>query len=199
MTLSSSNLYTGTTTISGGTLALVSNGSINDTSGIVVAQGAMLQVTAGSGGQLPDAGNVTLSGGTPELPRQRLDESGRNNGSVAARPRPEHGHDQQRGDRHDLPLLRQPLGQHRRNSQFRRRFDQRPGPVPDEFARGSGGIIGGYAFYNNADFASLTAAGSAYTVGAYSNYATGNLGSITSSGTVNAKPSQRAEPFLRPR
>ena len=61
LTLSGSNLYTGITTINSGTLALGVNGSINGTSGIVVAQGSLLQVTGGSAGQLPNAGAITLS------------------------------------------------------------------------------------------------------------------------------------------
>ena len=64
LTLAGSNLYTGTTTVSGGTLAIGASGSINDTSGIAVNQGATLQVTAGSSAnQLPDTANVILSGG----------------------------------------------------------------------------------------------------------------------------------------
>ena len=61
LTLSGSNLYTGVTTVSSGTLAVSGSGSINGTSGIVVNQGCLLQVTAGSVGQLPDSGNITLS------------------------------------------------------------------------------------------------------------------------------------------
>ena len=64
LTLAASNLYTGPTTVSGGTLAIGTSGSVNDTSGIAVNQGATLQVTAGSSAnQLPDTANVVLSGG----------------------------------------------------------------------------------------------------------------------------------------
>jgi autotransporter-associated beta strand protein len=64
LTLSGSNPYTGTTTVSGGTLAITSAGSLSGTSGIAVAQGGTLQVTAGGGAQLADSANVVLGGGS---------------------------------------------------------------------------------------------------------------------------------------
>jgi fibronectin-binding autotransporter adhesin len=65
LTLGASNLYTGVTTINSGTLAIGPTGSINATSGIIVNQGGVLQVTTGTTGnsQLPNAANVTLGGG----------------------------------------------------------------------------------------------------------------------------------------
>ena len=65
LTLSGSNLYTGATTISAGTLAIGSGGSINGSSDLSIGLGTLLQVTAGAtgGSQLPAAGNITFSGG----------------------------------------------------------------------------------------------------------------------------------------
>ncbi len=66
LTLDATNLYTGVTTVGGGSLVIGPSGAINSTSGIIVNQGAALQVTAGTNGgsQLPAAGNLTLGGGT---------------------------------------------------------------------------------------------------------------------------------------
>ncbi len=64
LTLAAANAYTGATTIESGTLAITGSGSINGTSGILVGSGALLQITGGGSGQLPDSGNVTISGGS---------------------------------------------------------------------------------------------------------------------------------------
>ena len=45
LTLTSSNLYTGPTTVSGGTLAITGSGSIGGSSGIAINQGGLLQVS----------------------------------------------------------------------------------------------------------------------------------------------------------
>jgi fibronectin-binding autotransporter adhesin len=65
LTLGGSNVYTGVTTVSAGTLAIGPTGSINASSDIFINQGGVLQVTAGTGGgsQLPSTGNITFSGG----------------------------------------------------------------------------------------------------------------------------------------
>jgi len=75
LTLSGTNTFSGTTTVTSGTLAIGSTGAINGTSGILVGQGAALQVTAGNNvNQLPDATNISLGGG-------RLDFTGNSSGT----------------------------------------------------------------------------------------------------------------------
>ena len=48
----------------------------------------------------------------------------------------------------------------------------------------SNGILGGYAYFNGQDFATLSGG----TIEAYSSYVTGNLGGLSLSGTTNAEP-----------
>ena len=66
LTLTGSNQYTGGTYVNAGSVAVGAGGSITASSGLFVAQGALLQVTAGTtgGSQLPNRGNLSLSGGT---------------------------------------------------------------------------------------------------------------------------------------
>ena len=55
LTLGGSNLYTGTTTVSAGTLAIGPGGSINASSDLSIGQGSLLQVTARDDGWKPVA------------------------------------------------------------------------------------------------------------------------------------------------
>ena len=50
----------------------------------------------------------------------------------------------------------------------------------------SNGIIGGYAYYDNADFATITGTSSPYTIGVAA-YTTGNLAGLSLTGTENVK------------
>ena len=62
LTLNGNNTYTGATTISTGTLALGSSGSISSTSGVAVASGATFDVSATGGYTLGGSSVQTLSG-----------------------------------------------------------------------------------------------------------------------------------------
>ena len=52
---------------------------------------------------------------------------------------------------------------------------------------GDGNIIGGYAYYNNVDFATRSGTTGTYLIQAYTAYTTGDLGAVTASSTVNFK------------
>jgi fibronectin-binding autotransporter adhesin len=63
LTLDRANTYTGATAVRGGTLALGSNGSINNSPTLTVASGAMLDVSPVSGGYQVAAGQTLTGGG----------------------------------------------------------------------------------------------------------------------------------------
>ena len=192
LTLSGSNLYTGTTTVGSGTLAISgSAASINGTSGIAVSQGCLLQVSGGSGGQLPGSGSITLDGGNLNyLANVSAGTAGEVTGALSLNPGQSSVTTGNAGS--GVSYLR---------------FSGAPSAVIGatvNFAVSStnasiqfltnppgSSIIGGYAYYTNGsniDFATLTATNAAYTVGAITSSTTGDLGTFTTSGTTNAKP-----------
>lgn len=194
VTLAGSNAYTGTTTVSNGTLTIGSGGSINGTSGISVAQGCLLQVTAGGGGgQLPGAGNIILSAGTLNYLGNGSASPGETTGALLLNPGQSTVATSNAGTGSTYLCFASGAPSAvtgatvnfsgSNNAQIQ--FQSNP-------PSGNGGIIGGYAFYingNNTDFAALTAdsSGGPYTLGACSNYATGNL--VSCGTAANAKPS----------
>ena len=149
-------------------------------------------MTAGSGGQLPNAGNITLSGGNLNYLGNSSTSPGETTGALLLNPGQSTITTSNAGTGTTCLCFASGsptaaigatvnfFGSN--NAQIQ--FQSNP-------PNGNGGIIGGYAFYingNNTDFAALTAgsSGGPYTLGACSNYAIGNL---TSSGTAaNAKP-----------
>jgi autotransporter-associated beta strand protein len=62
MVLTSSNLYTGATTVSEGTLALAGTGSIDNSPAIAIADGATFDLTARSGGSYAYSGVISGNG-----------------------------------------------------------------------------------------------------------------------------------------
>ncbi|MDF1824437.1 MAG: autotransporter-associated beta strand repeat-containing protein [Verrucomicrobiales bacterium] len=62
LTLEGINTYTGSTTVSEGTLILNANQTLNSTSGITIASNATLQQTGIAGGMINDAALVTVNG-----------------------------------------------------------------------------------------------------------------------------------------
>ena len=196
LTLSDSDPYTGMTTISSGTLAVSGTGALNATSGICVAQGCALQVTAGGGGgQLPNAGNITLSAATLSYFGNGSASPGETTGALLLKPGQSTVATSNAGSGTTCLCFASGAASAvigatvnfsgSNNAQIQ--FQSNP-------PSGNGGIIGGYAFYvsgGSTDFAALTAASGdgPYTVGPCANYTSGNLGAIASSGTVNAEPS----------
>ena len=197
VTLSGSTVYTGATTASAGTLAISGSGSINSSSGVLVASGASLQVTAGttSTSQLPDSGNVTVSGGNLNFIGNGSNGSGSvSGGELVGALVLGLGQNNITSSRASgtgttyTPYLRFASGPtfhmpgatvnyYSTNSQIQ--FQSNPPPLV-------GDIIGGYAYWNNADFAVRSTA-APYTVSGLSSYTTGSLASMSGTGT-NAKP-----------
>jgi fibronectin-binding autotransporter adhesin len=186
LTLSGSNSYTGATTVTAGTLAINTTGSIKATSGIVVGQGALLQLAGGTGtDQLPDAGNLTLSGGSlsftgtgvvSESTGALILNAGQNtitvsNGGGISYLRFASG---PANPATGATVNFCPVGV---NTQIQ--FAANPGST--------GNILGGYAFFGGADFATTPTA-APYTVQAYSAYTGGNLATASTGAAVNAKP-----------
>jgi autotransporter-associated beta strand protein len=190
LTLSGSNFYTGSTTVSSGTLAVSSSGSINDTSGITVTQGCLLQVSGGSSGQLPDSGNITLNGGNLNyLANVSAGTAGELTGTLLLNPGQSSVTASNSGN--GLSYLRFVSGAPSAVVGATVNFAVSSTSALIQFQSnppgGNGSIIGGYAYYNNVDFAALTATGSGspYTVSACS-YTGGDL---AYSGTAaNAEP-----------
>jgi autotransporter-associated beta strand protein len=189
LSLSGSNLYTGNTVVSGGTLAISGSGSINGTSGIFVDQGCLLQVTAGTAAQLPGTANLTLSGGS--LSYAGNGSFGQLTGMLLLGPGQSNVAASSTGGSPYLAFAGSGPGAavgatvNFSSSNCAINF-QSLSPT------GSGNIIGGYAFYNNADFAAVTATGSSFTVGALTSYTTGDLGTLTTTGTENMRPTVTA-------
>ncbi len=196
LTLSAANTYTGATNVSGGTLAISASGSVNGTSSITVGEGAVLRVAAGlSGDQLPNAASISLSGGRLDF-RGNGAVQGESLGSLALGV----GHSNVTAARAIgaayAPYLRFAGGPAAHttgatvnfysdaNSQIQ--FQADPPALVN-------GIIGGYAFFSDADlngvdFATISGTGP-YTVSAYSGYTGGDLGTLSSDPTANVKPS----------
>jgi fibronectin-binding autotransporter adhesin len=188
LTLSGTKGYTGTTTLGGGTLAIDSAGSINTSSGIVVGQGAVLQVTAGGGNQLPDAGTVTLTGGNFSFGGNGSLSAGESVGALVL------GAGQNNittsNTAGSAPYLRFTSGpaSHTTGATVNFaasgcyiQFQANPPPLAN-------GIIGGYAFYNGADFATWDTSGpSGYPTVKAVSYATTDPGEGTS-GSINFSP-----------
>jgi autotransporter-associated beta strand protein len=193
LTLNGSDSYTGGTTVAAGTLAVSNSGSINGTSAIVVNQGATLQVTAGSMAQLPNSGNLTLSGGNLTYVGSGSVNPGEMAGALVLNP-----------GQSDIALSNAGTGttylrfasapvshatgatvNYSTDANSSVQFQTNP-PVL------SNGIIGGYAFFSdpsvtNVDFATVSGSGP-YTVQPYAGYTSGDLGSLSSNGALNVAP-----------
>jgi autotransporter-associated beta strand protein len=193
VTLSGSSSYTGTTTVAGGTLTVSGGGSLGKTSGIVVAPGASLQITAGTAlvNQLPDSANVTLDGGTFSYVANSSVIGGETVGSLVLGVGPSTITTTCSGVTNPPAFLRfasaptshvpgATINFYSTNSQIQ--FQSNPPSLV-------GGILGGYAYWNNTDFATCSTT-APYVVCALSSsgYTTGNLYNISGS-TANAKPS----------
>ena len=59
--------YTGTTTVSGGTLAIGTGGSLSATSNVTINSGAILQLSGTGNNKISDSASVTLNGGTLQV------------------------------------------------------------------------------------------------------------------------------------
>ena len=188
LTLSGSNGYTGTTTLSGGTLAIDSAGSINASTSIAVGQGTLLQVVAGGGNQLPDAGTLTLAGGNFSFSGNGSLSAGESVGALVL------GAGQNNitasNTAGSAPYLRFASGpaSHTTGATVNFtasgsyiQFQANPPPLTN-------GIIGGYAFYNGADFAAWDTSGpSGYPTVKAVSYTTIDPGEGTSGG-INFAP-----------
>jgi autotransporter-associated beta strand protein len=196
LTLSGPGSYTGPTTIGSGTLAVSSSGSLSGTSAVVVSLGCLLQVTAGSGNQLPDVGNITISGGSVSYVGNGSASTGELVGALLLNPGQSSLATSSSGSG-GSPYLRFASGAPSATIGATINFTSSNCPIQFQSnpPGGNGSIIGGYAFYNNADFAALTATNSAFTVGALASYTTGDLGPLASNGTTNAKPSGSQSSF----
>ena len=87
LVLGGSNLYTGTTTVSAGTLAIGPSGSINTSSAISIGPAGTLQATATTGGSpLPDTGDLTLGGGMLSYAANGSSSAGESAGTLALNP-----------------------------------------------------------------------------------------------------------------
>jgi fibronectin-binding autotransporter adhesin len=180
--LSGTNTYTGTTIVTGSKLQIASGGSLSGTTGILVGNSATLQLL-GSGNHLPDGTNITLIGGN-------LDFTGtgtqviENVGSLILGPGLSTITTNNLGGGYlyfaGTSITRSPGAVVNFPSSVSVRF-QDTTPVTN-------GIIGGFAFYNNADFATLSTS-SPPTVQAYTGYTTGNLGAMSSNSALNVKAS----------
>ena len=153
-----------------------------------------MQVTAGGGGgQLPNAGNIILSGGTLSYFGNGSASPGETAGALLLNPGQSTITTTNAGTSSTYLCFASGapsavVGETvnfagSNNAQIQ--FQSNP-------PNGNGSIIGGYAFYisgSNTDFAVLTAgiSGGPYTVGAYSGYTAGNL--VSCGTTANAKPS----------
>jgi len=194
-TLGAANLYSGPTTVTTGTLAVSSTGSINGTTSISIGPGGILQVTAGSssGGQLPDSGNITLAGGSLTFIDNGATNPGELAGALVLNPGQNNVTASNSGS--GTPYLRfasAPL-----SHTVGATVDFTSTSAAVEYQTNppalSNGIIGGYAFTSNAgfttvDFATLTST-TPYTIQAYASYTTGNLGALASMSSANVAPS----------
>jgi autotransporter-associated beta strand protein len=189
LTLSGGNLYTGPTNIASGVLAVSGSGAINYTSGVIVSQGATLQVTAGSSSQLPASGNITLNGGNLGYVGNGSVNPGQVAGGLVLNP----GQNtvttsNVAGSACYLQFASGPTS-HTTGATVNFvptssyiQFQANP-PAP------SNGIIGGYAYYNGTDFATWNTSGpSGYPTVVATTYTTSDPGQ-SSSGTANFEPS----------
>ena len=122
--------------MSAGTLAIGASGSINGSSDLFIGQGSLLQVTAGTtgGSQLPNAGNLTFSGGVLGYAANGSFCPGESVGALVLNPGQSQIVLSNAGKRNALPVLRQRHAAHDRRD--RGLFDQRcAGPVPCQSAR----------------------------------------------------------------
>ena len=159
LTLGGSNLYTGVTTVSGGTVAVRQRVDQRH-AGIIVSQGCLLQVS-GSGGQLLGSGSITLNGGNlnysgnvsagtaGEVAGALLLNPGQSNITTSNTPGSGSSYLRFAGGG--------PLADTAATVNFAVSSTNASIQFQGSPPGGSGSIIGGYAYYNNADFAALTA------------------------------------------
>jgi autotransporter-associated beta strand protein len=190
LTLSGSNLYTGATTVASGTLAVSSTGSINSTSAIVVNQGALLQVTAGSTGQLPDSASITLNGGNLSYIGNGSTNPGELAGPLVLNPGQSNVAVSNTGSGTAYLCFASGPVSHTIGATVNFSPGSNSSIQFQAIAPLSNGIIGGYAFYNNGDFATWALAGSnnTPTIEQYTGYTLGNLASVGTSGSLNVSP-----------
>jgi autotransporter-associated beta strand protein len=186
LTLNGPNVYTGTTSVSGGTLAIGASGSISNTSAILVGAGDTLQVTAGSGNQLPPSGNITLAGGNFSFAGNGAVSGGQQAGTLVINSGDSTVTTTRQGGTSYTPYIsfagisRVAGG----NVSFSSTNCQIQVQSPPALV---GGIMPLYATFNNADFATCSAT-APYTISALALYSTGNLATMSTGSSVNAKP-----------
>jgi autotransporter-associated beta strand protein len=186
LTLAGNNTFSGATTINAGSLALDSSGAINSTSGITVGSGTLLQVTGGSSGQLPDSGNVTLNGGSINFIGNGSLSAGELAGTLVLNPGQNNITTSNSGGANPYLCFAGGPASHTigatvnfysTNSQIQ--FQANP---PDL----TNGILGGYAFYNNVDFAARTTT-APYVIQQYTGYLSTDPGG-SQSASANLRP-----------
>ena len=189
LTLSASNGYSGSTMVSGGTLAIDLTGSINGTSGISIGQGATLQISSSGGSLIPSSVVVTMAGGSLVFIGNGSVNGGANAGPLVVNSCQNNVAASRTGGTFYMPALSfagsPPAPATGATLTFSEGLPQIQFASPPAL---SNGILGGGVFYGTSDFAACTTS-APYTITALASYTSGNLGGTASNSTLNVRPS----------
>ncbi len=190
----SGNLFNGSTVIQAGVLTIDASGTsrgVLNASSFTINPGAALQITAAGTtvNQIADSANVILGGGAIRYVGNGTLSGGEDVGALVLNP----GQNDvvvSRATGANTPYLRFASGPAAHLVGATVSFNGTNAQIlfqANAPGTGDGNIIGGYAYYNNTDFATRSGTTGAYLIQAYSAYATGDLGAVTASSTMNFK------------
>jgi autotransporter-associated beta strand protein len=186
LTINGTAGYSGSTTVTQGILAIAPGGSLNNTSSITLCPGTLLQLTTSGSSQLSSSASISLqAAGLTFCDNGLTTNSGQIAGNLLLGA----------GDNEitatcltgtNQPWIRFNSFPASPTTGSTVNFSASNAQVQFSTSAGlTNGILGGYAYVNGTDFATLSGG----TLHAYSSYVPGDLGSIATSATTNAEPS----------
>ncbi len=195
LTLAGSAAYTGTTQVTGGTLAVSTVGSLNGTSAIAIAQGATLEISNSGPSQLSPTTNVALSGGNLVFSANGSVNGGATAGALILSAGQNAISASRSGGTLYTPALQfsgsAPLPATGVTATYSATLPQIQFASPPTLVNG---ILSGGLFYGTTDFASCTTS-TPYTIQPLASYTTGDLGQLSVSGSQNVMPTGTQSPF----